>query len=398
MGAVAGTAHRCHTPQRAVGGDDERLGRGPPDPGGKVGPVNLGVDGRTFTVAEPGGAVQVGLAHTERLVASDDEVVLFGHERVAERFPDVPVDSTGYLVDSIAFGLAWEQAVLPGRCRRHGVDVLFCPNVYCPFRDVPFRTVVMIQGLGEYHGFGPCAFALFRRTVLPRVVEAADTVVTVSEFCRRDIHEQLDVPLEDVEVVYNGVDDTFLDPDAPASPIDLPDEYVLYVGAMSDNKNVENAVRGFARMKAEHDLPHHLVLVGGTDNPTTRSTDLPGSGDDVRQYGYVADRPELKYAYENAAAFVFPSLYESFGMPPLEAMACGTPVVASPYAALEEVLADGAHFVDPEDPDDIADGLHRVLTDEEYAAALQEAGRNRAQEFTWQRAANWMQAVLHGES
>jgi glycosyltransferase involved in cell wall biosynthesis len=356
---------------------------------------HLGVFGRVLSAPQPGGAASVARRLTAQLSAAFDERTLFGHPSLAGAYPGYDVRRTGFWSRSELYGVAWEQSVVPALLRPADVDVLFAPVGLCPLWPTDAPLVVLVQDIPSFHGYGARPYRLLRRHVLPRVVARADHVVTVSAFTKRDVCRHLPVAPSGVSVVPNGIDEVYLD-DAPGDPLDLPDRYVLYVGAMSERKNLQGTLEAFTRFRREYGTDHELVLVGPDENVTydvqgveTVPPDLVG---DVHRLGYVSDR-ELQSAYEHADGFVYPSRHESFGLPPLEAAACGTPVVTSRAGAIPEVMGDHALYVDPEDPADIADGIHRALAGEDAAETVA-APREHAEQYTWDRAGTALAAVL----
>ena len=355
--------------------------------------MRVGVNGRTFTTDEPGGAVRVAVRLTRELSRRDVDVVLFGHDSLASQFPDVPVVSRGYRHDSQPFGVVWERTVLPRLARESGVDVLFCPNGNGPLFDPGVPVVVQVHDVNALEGYSSRLHRTYRRLTVPRAARVADALVTVSEFSKRELVSLLDVSPKDVHVVYNGVDEAFHEP-VDLTALDCPDSFVLSVGAMNPRKNVERLVEAHRRLLATTDLPHELLLVGPDHAMIFDDLSVP-TDDAVLTPGYLT-REELKCAYARADAFVYPSLYEGFGLPPLEAMACGTPVVAGDATALPEVLGDAAAFVDPHDVGDIADGMRRVLDDAAFAEELVRRGRERVRRYTWERAGDSLLNVLEG--
>ncbi|MFN8547325.1 MAG: glycosyltransferase family 1 protein [Candidatus Eisenbacteria bacterium] len=220
-------------------------------------------------------------------------------------------------------------------------------------------------------------------------------ILTVTEAARREIIEYLDLSPERVHVV----------PAAPADlyrPVDDPDEiaavrarhrlerpYLLFVGTLEPRKNLPRLLQAFARLKRELGLPHELAIVGGRGwkfDPIFATVQATGVAESVRFLDYVAlaDMPAL---YAGAELLVFPSLYEGFGVPPLEAMRVGTPVVTSDVPALREVAGDAAIQVDPFDVASIAEGMRAGLTDESRRASLKARGLLRGDLFTWDRSA-----------
>jgi len=347
--------------------------------------MRVGINARTFSVSEPGGAVQTAMRLTREFAAREVDLVLFGHASIDGEFPDVPVVSRGYLHDSQPFGLAWERTALPSLARKHDVDVLFCPNGNSPIHRASVPVVMQIHDVNALEGYSSRVHGLYRRATVPRAARAADALVTVSEFSKEEIVSVLDVDTADVHVAYNGVDEFFREPGG-GTAFDCPDSYVLYVGAMNPRKNVARLVRAFLRLRSSADIPQKLLLVGPEKELLFRDLSLDESPAVVTP-GYLT-RPELKYAYATADLFAFPSLYEGFGLPPLEAMACGTPVVAGNVASLPEVLGDAAEFVDPHDVDAVAEGMKRVLMDGEYAEELVQRGYERAAQYTWEQTAD----------
>jgi len=347
--------------------------------------MRIGINARTFSVPEPGGAVQTAMRLTRELAARDVDLVLFGHSSVRQRFPDLPVVSRGYRHDSQLFGVVWERTVLPLIVDNYDVDVLFCPNGNGPLHRTSVPVVLQIHDVNALEGYSSLPHQAYRRLTVPRAARVADGLVTVSEFSKEEIVDQLGVDPDDVHVAYNGIDEAFRESEA-GSPFELPDRYVLYVGAMNPRKNVERLVQAFLQLKTSADLPQKLVTIGPEKELIFKDLSVEES-EDVVTPGYLT-RDELKYAYTQADLFAYPSLYEGFGLPPLEAMACGTPVVAGNAASLPEVLGDAAEFVDPHDVDAIADGMGRVLEDLEYAGEMVRRGREQAARYTWERAAD----------
>lgn len=228
-------------------------------------------------------------------------------------------------------------------------------------------------------------------------LERSDRVIAVSEFTKRELHELLGVPKEKISVVYN----------APSLASDSEDygevckkygirgEYILFVGTIEPRKNVSRLLRAFDLLKGEYKLPHQLVLAGGKgwqDEQIFQTLQNTRFADDIVRTGYVSAE-EKNTLYQNASVFVFPSVYEGFGIPPLEAMTWGCPVVCANAASLPEVVGDAAELVDPMDERSIAKGILRVLTDHAYAQQLIEKGRVQAKKFSWDRSAEQLFAV-----
>ena len=275
-------------------------------------------------------------------------------------------------------GHAWEQGVLPFAARR--ARLLLNPANLAP---VAFpRNAVVIHDAAALRNpsWYSRAYATWQRAVLPAVAKRARVVVTVSEFSRGELHELLGV---DAHVVPGGVDARFR-PDADPGParaaLALERPYVLTVASRTARKNL-GALDATAGRLAANGID--LVAAGGA-RPQFRAESAG-----PRALGHVPDE-HLPGLYAGAEAFVLPSLHEGFGLTCLEAMACGTPVVAARAGALPETCADAVRYADPNDPDEIADHVEAALTDERLRAA----GPARAAQFTWERTVSELDALM----
>ena len=345
--------------------------------------MRVGINARTFSVDEPGGAVQAAMTLTKHLASRPDiDLVLFGHGSIREGFPTVPIEDDLFPVSSQVYGLVWERSVLPRLAARHGIDVLYCPNGNGPLHEISCPVVMCIADVNAQRGLSSPVQRAYRKATVPRAAAVAGALVTISEFSKGEIVEVMGVPPDKIETVYYGIDPLFRSEESD-DPIDLPDEYVLFVGAMNPRKNIERLVRAFDRLKRRTDLPHELVLVGPQNKAVFRKLDVEFA-DGVVLPGFVS-KAELKYAYDNASLFAYPSLYEGLGLPPVEAMASGTPVLASNVTSLPEVIGDAGELVDPTNVEAIARGMERVLTDRAHCDRLVQRGRERAERFTWER-------------
>jgi glycosyltransferase involved in cell wall biosynthesis len=226
------------------------------------------------------------------------------------------------------------------------------------------------------------------RLLIPDRQKQADHVLTVSECSRRDITERLRFPAEQVSVVYPGIDRGQFKPDfsAPSRPSSRP--YILCVAGSDPTKNVETLLDAFAQLPRELREAHDVVLVGDLrrrQDIRDRVSRL-GIAAQTKFAGVVADA-QLVSLYQHARVFVFPSRYEGFGFPVLEAMACGCPVITSNASSLPEVVGDAALLADPSDSNGFARHLEQVLVDGDLRRLLCEKGLVRAEQFSWERAA-----------
>lgn len=342
--------------------------------------MKIGVNARAFSVSEPGGAVQSAVRLTTELIENTDhEVLLFGSKNLSRKF-NISVNSGGWL-DNQIWGLFWERTVLPRVAIKSDIDVLYCPNGNAPLHDTEIPVVMCLHDINAKKGMSSGIHGLYRQLTVPHATRNCDAVVTVSEFSRDEIVRNLPAQPGDVHIIYNGINEFYLS-DGGSDPIDLPPDYILYVGAMNPRKNVHRLVEAYEFINDQ--IPHKLVLIGPQNKSIFKELDLGNLSQDILTPGYVPEK-KLKYAYENAAAFIYPSLYEGFGLPPLEAMACGTPVVASNIDCFSEILGDSAALVDPYCPESIGEGITQLIKDEERADTLRRRGRERVRDFTWKR-------------
>jgi glycosyltransferase involved in cell wall biosynthesis len=240
------------------------------------------------------------------------------------------------------------------------------------------------------------AVAVHRR-ILQHAARHADAFVAVSESCCAELIDILGVSAERVHVIPNGVDlgafqDEFDDDlhGRVSDRLGIARDYLIHVGTLEPRKNLPRLLGAYARLRDQLDACPQLVLVGKRgwlDEPVFETMERLGLGGDVIHAGYL-DRQDALTLLRGARACVYPSLYEGFGLPVLEAMAARTPVLTSNVTALPEVAGEAAVYVDPSDEASILDGLHRLLNDEEGAAKRVESGYARAQAFSWVESAS----------
>jgi glycosyltransferase involved in cell wall biosynthesis len=275
-------------------------------------------------------------------------------------------------------GHAWEQVVLPLRTAR--APALLCPANLAP---VAARNVVVVihdAAALRHPAWYSGLYVAWQRRILPLVARRARRVITVSEFSRRELAELLGV---DATVVPGGVDERFTP--AAATGRSRPRPYVLTVASQTARKNLRALVPAAQALAREG---VDLVVAGGDRPQFAGEQGLTG----LQLLGHVPD-DELPGLYAGAEAFVLPSVYEGFGLPVLEAMASGTPVVASDAAALPETCGGAARLVAPE-PDALADALVTLLADTRERERLTALGLERARAFSWERTAREVDAVV----
>ncbi len=236
---------------------------------------------------------------------------------------------------------------------------------------------------------------------VPEAVEAADYIIAVSFNTKQDLMRILNVPTEKIAVIYEAAEPIYRPicreeaRQYVADKLGITGPYILNVGGFSRRKNLISLVRVFRRIKEELPQDCQLVLVGGAGGGSYEElnslVDTWGLEKEVRFPGFVAQE-DMPYLYNAAELFVYPSLYEGFGLPPLEAMACGVPVVAAAAASIPEVVEDGGLLYDPYDEDGLAEAIIKAMSDSKLRERLILRGYRQKAKFSWARAAaeTWM--------
>jgi glycosyltransferase involved in cell wall biosynthesis len=354
--------------------------------------VRIGIDARKLHDFGIGTYIRNLLRHLARLDAETEFVLLCRDAdrpalaSLGENFRPV-AESAGHY--SVA-----EQLRIPFALRREGVQLFHAPHYVLP-PLVPCRSVVTIHDCIHlvFPQYLPGRLALaYARGSIALAARRAARVLTVSESSKRDILRFVDVAPEKIDVIYNAYDERFtVEPHEDQivrvrERYQLQDEFILYAGNVKPHKNLERLIEAFHLVR-RRGLDHlKLVLIGDDISKYAvlrRAVHTHQLHKYVRFLGYLPEET-LAVMYRLAGVFVFPSIYEGFGLPPLEAMASGTPVVTSNVSSLPEVAGDAAVLVDPYDPTAIADGIYQVLGDEERRSALRRKGLERARQFSWE--------------
>ena len=363
--------------------------------------VRIGIDARKLHDFGIGTYIRNLLRHLARIDNQTEFVILCRPEdretlaAIGETFRPVPESSGNY---SIA-----EQIRIPWALQREGITLFHAPHYVLP-PLVRCRSVVTIHDCIHlmFPQYLPNRVALsYARTSIQLAARRATRVMTVSESSKRDILRFVDMRPEKIDVIYNAYDERFAiepreeDVVRVRERYQLHDEFILYAGNVKPHKNLERLIDALHLLR-QRGLDHvKLVLIGDDISKYTalrRAVHKHQLHKYVRFLGYLPEET-LAVMYRLASVFVFPSIYEGFGLPPLEAMASGTPVVTSNVSSLPEVAGDAAVLVDPYEPQSIADGIHRVLTDEGLRRDLVRKGIARAGQFSWEQSVRRIHAI-----
>jgi alpha-1,3-rhamnosyl/mannosyltransferase len=354
--------------------------------------LRVGIDGRSFSSPAAGVRRYVS-SLVPALKAADAalELVALGGKRQA-----VPAD-LAYVAEPWhpPTNLGWSAVGLPRAASRTGVDVIHAPAYTAPLWSAGVPVVLTIHDVSyERHPeWYPYQRDVVRRLFYRRSARAAARVLTDSEFSAAEIAAAYQIPRERITVAPLGVSDHFAPVDRPNDtlPARVAPPFLLHVGDLHERRNLPLVVHAMLEAQRRPGMPSLSLVLAGVDR---------GLGDRLRAYGRDAGSPEavvclgpvsdsqLLALYRHATALVYPSRYEGFGLPVLEAMASGTPVIASRAASIPEVLGDAGVLLDPDDEPGWAEAIARLMSDEWERGRMRKAGLSRAKTFTWARTAS----------
>jgi glycosyltransferase involved in cell wall biosynthesis len=289
------------------------------------------------------------------------------------------------------FRLSWEMLIKPP-------DVLFIPAHILPI-IAPKRSVVMIHDIGFDHfpELYKWTDKLYHRYAVRFAKLFASHILTPTEFTRQDLHQRHKIPLHRMTAVHHGFDSQQFHPiqGNESSPVKEP--YFYFVGRLEYKKNISRMLKAFAIFKERTGLPHKFILAGRPSYGYTEIEktlgDLSSLKNDITFLGYTKQEEATRYL-RHAEALVFPTLFEGFGLPVLEAFASGTPVITSNTTSLPEIAGEAALLVDPTKVETIADAMQKLAENPELRNRLREKGHKRYKNFSWEKAAHETLAVL----
>jgi len=284
------------------------------------------------------------------------------------------------------------------------IDLFFGPNFRTIFRK-GIKTVITIHDMAhEYHPENVNEKLLrYLKQELPRTARLATLIIADSQNTKMDILKFLGVPQDKVKVIHIGVDKTFhpiTNPTilgATSKKYRLPGEFILYLGAIQPRKNIAGLVKAYHLLCQDSNFNYHLVVAGGVGWKNEDINHLVvelGLKDRIRFTGYISSS-DLPILYSLAKAFIYPSFYEGFGLPILEAMACGTPVVTSNLSSLPEIGGDAVIYTNPYSVDELANAIRQILSDKELRSRCITKGLERAKVFSWRKCAMETLKVLN---
>lgn len=353
----------------------------------------IGLNGR-FLVAQRTGVQRSAYRLFRTIIEQGNQYnfVLFTGESEAYapewQRPNVKLVTSPLFQQTVARNYYWEQIELPRLAKIHNVDLLHSPANLAPlvFNGKSIVNIHDLCFLVEPAWFS-MSFRLLYRWFVPRIARSSSVVVTNSNYSKNDILNLLKISVDKVRLTYWAVDPIFFEFN---QPLDKREDQIIFVGSLEPRKNLRGLLKGFALYKKKNPQSQTKLIVVGCENPLFANAGYRSEhiGKDVHFKGYITDR-QLAELFGNSRALVYPSFYEGFGFPPLEAMAAGTPVITSRTSSLPEVVGDAALLVNPHSEHDIADKIALALNSE-LAAELIERGNAQVRKFSWDKVGSHM--------
>jgi glycosyltransferase involved in cell wall biosynthesis len=292
----------------------------------------------------------------------------------------------------------WEQLQLSRQLKKTNLDLLHCTANTAPLKlslplivtihDIIYLEKVDFRGTA-YQNLGN----LYRRFIVPKIAEKARLIITVSEFEKRNIVEKLNLPQEKIKVLYNGVSSQF-NTDYPKEDVEefrkaygLPNQFIMFLGNTAPKKNTLNVIRAYLDYCQGRSTAIPLVLLDYKREFVSKILQQANASHLISNFvfpGYVPYN-KIPLMYNAATLFLYPSLRESFGLPILEAMACGVPVITSNCSSMPEVAGSAAEIIDPFNHKDLSNAINRILESEDLKQIYRKKGVERSKQFTWRK-------------
>lgn len=294
----------------------------------------------------------------------------------------------------------WEQWALPRAAKRYGVELLHCTSNTAPlWCDIPLvltlHDIIFLEPRDKQnHSLYQNLGWLYRRLNVPRILDKCQRIITVSNFELENIVSKLNIPYERMAMIYNGYNDWF----KPLEDIQLPiyinqqvkkGDYFFFLGNTDPKKNTERTLVAYSQYLKQSQVKRKLLMADlepGYLNSIIQRNAIENIREHIVMPGYIVNS-DLPVVYNGAFAFLYTSLRESFGIPLLEAMACGTPVITSNTSSMPEIAGQQAILVNPENSEEITKMMLRLETDETFYCQQQKIGLNRAKLFSWKNTA-----------
>ncbi len=360
--------------------------------------IRIGIDATSLPPNQGGAAFYIlNLIKALACIDKDNKYFIFIKDRDAF---DISQSNVHFIECSSAnrvLRLIWEQTVLPWYARRYRLQVLHSPHYTKPLFLRDCSSVVTFHDMTFfiYPQKHILSKQIFFKNMIPLSARSADRLIADSYSTKRDMVKFNMASEDKIEVVHPSVDKSYrlIENEALIEKIrgkyDTSSKFILYVGTIEPRKNIDGLIKAYHKAANSQGIEHRLVIAGGKGWDYERVFKLVGDlklEERVVFTGYVPEN-DLPLLYNAAELFIYPSFYEGFGIPTLEAMSCGVPVISSNISSLPEVVGDGGILVDPYNIDELAEAIIKVITDEGLREELSQRGLNRARLFSWNRTA-----------
>ena len=331
-----------------------------------------------------------------------DQFFLFANKRLSEMDLSKKTNRCVRIINGL-LGMLWMQVVFPLKLLFFKADILFCSGSIAPiFSPCPVVLTIFDMSFMRYPKTCDFMFRVYLKVLMRFLKYRVAKVITISKFSKSEIVELLNIPESKITVTYLGSSRIFKTIHSEEKIKEIKKSYsasenfILNIGTLEPRKNVISLIEAFSILKEKYGLIHKLVIGGKRgwyyDTIFEKVKEL-GFGNEVVFTDYIPENV-LPLLYNAADLFVYPSLYEGFGLPILEAMACGCPVITSNSSSLPEVVGDAAILVNPLSVDELAQAMLKVLKDNELRSKMVEKGLQRAKMFTWEKTADEILTVL----
>lgn len=290
--------------------------------------------------------------------------------------------------------LVCDFILAPSIINKLKLDVVWFIHNTIPF-FIKSKKIVTIHDLAYYlpqHNAYKLPDSLYMRFMIKNSCKRADKIIAVSENTKRDIVQLLNIKEEKIKIIYEGVEDKFTKVTEEKKlknikeKYNLPDRFILNTGSITPRKNILNLIKAFNRISNDN-KGIHLVLTGGIGWKNSKETDLINNHPRIKKTGHV-DSQDMPALYSLAELLIYPSVYEGFGLPIIEAQSCGCPVISSNTSSLVEVGGDSVYYINPNNEKDISEAMLKVITSKELKEELIKKGNTNIKRFSWEKAAN----------
>jgi len=357
--------------------------------------MRIGIDARTLSVKGGPRTYVLNLIEAlNKIDESNEYVIYYDNKCHVGTFPGIK--EVVVKLPNKALCLLWDQILLPMKHRTDDVDLIHnTKSAGSLFNNC--KSVITI------HDIIPIIFPetekilnrLYWGVQIPLAAKYADHIITVSDASKKDIMSHFNISDEKISVIYNATNNNFKvitdigTISMVTSKYHLPDKYILCVGTIQPRKNLKILIKAFSKLQHECNIKHKLVIAGRKGwlyKDIIELIDKLKIENDIIFTGFIDDN-DLPLIYNAADLFVYPSFYEGFGIPPLEAMACGTPVITSNTSSLPEVVGDAGIMIDPHDLDGLTQAMYDVLTNDDLRENMIKKGLERSKLFSWEKTA-----------